>query len=304
MSILVNEDTCLIIQGITGTGGRKHAKRLLNYGVKIVGGTSPGKGGQTVEGLPVYNTVAEAVAAHPEINTTVILTPAAHTRDAGMEAVDAGISLIVLITELVPVQDTLDIVTAARKKGLTVIGPNTVGVISPGRSMAGIMPANIYGRGHVGLISRSGTLTHENASNLTYAGYGLSTCIGIGGDPIIGTNHKEALELFRDDEDTKLVVMIGEIGGGSEELAAKYIAETNYPKPVVAFIAGAQAPSGTKMGHAGAIVSGATGSARSKIESLTAAGVRVAKTLGDVVKLVAEEDEKLYHVLRTLEPYQ
>ena len=183
MSVLVNENTYLIIQGITGNGGRVHAKRILNYGGHLVGGVTPGKGGQKVEGLPVYNTVAEAVAEHPEINATLILTPAGHIREAGLEAVEAGIELIVLLAEWTPVQDTLDVITAARKKGLKVVGPNTIGVISPGKGIVGIMPGNIYGRGHIGLISRSGTLTHENSSNLTYAGYGLSTCIGIGGAP-------------------------------------------------------------------------------------------------------------------------
>lgn len=302
MSVLVDENTYLIIQGITGNGGRIHTKRILNYGGHLVGGVTPGKGGQTVEGLPVYNTVAEAIAEHPEINATLILTPASHIKEAGMEAVDSGISLIVLLAEWTPVQDTLDVVTAAHKKGLTVIGPNTIGVISPGKGIVGIMPGNIYGKGHIGLISRSGTLTHENSSNLTYAGFGLSTCIAIGGDPIIGMNHTEALKLFRDDEDTKLIVMIGEIGGGSEEAAAAYISETNYPKPVVSMIAGTQAPEGKNMGHAGAIVSGSIGTAKSKIERLREAGVRIAYTPGQVVDIVKEENEKLGGVLKTLEP--
>lgn len=302
MSVLVNENTYLIIQGITGNGGRVHAKRILNYGGHLVGGVTPGKGGQKVEGLPVYNTVAEAVAEHPEINATLILTPAGHIREAGLEAVEAGIELIVLLAEWTPVQDSLDVITAARKKGLKVVGPNTIGVISPGKGIVGIMPGNIYGRGHIGLISRSGTLTHENSSNLTYAGYGLSTCIGIGGDPIIGMNHTEALELFREDEDTKLIVMIGEIGGGSEEAAAEYITRTGYPKPIVSLIAGTQAPEGKNMGHAGAIVSGNTGTAKSKIARLSEAGVRIAYTPGQVVELVREEDEKLGGILRTLEP--
>lgn len=181
-----------------------------------------------------------------------------------------------------------------------MIGPNTVGVISPGKGILGIMPGNIYGKGgHIGLVSRSGTLTHENSSNLTFAGYGISTSLGIGGDPIIGLNHKEALELFRDDEETKLIVMIGEIGGGGEELAAKYIAETKYPKPIIAFIAGSKAPAGKNMGHAGAIVSGHVGTAESKVAALSAAGVRIASTLGQILELVAEEDEKMDHVLHT-----
>ena len=217
MSILVGKDTKLIIQGMTGKGGRVHARRIIDYGGNLIAGVTPGKGGTEVEGRPVYNTVAEAKAAHPEINASLILTPSSSVRSAGFEAVEAGIDTIVISTEWVPVRDTLDIVTAARKKGLTVIGPNTVGVISPGKGILGIMPGNIYGKGgHIGLVSRSGTLTHENSSNLTFAGYGISTSLGIGGDPIIGLYHKEALELFRDDEETKLIVLIGEIGGGGE----------------------------------------------------------------------------------------
>ena len=216
MSILVGKDTKLIIQGMTGKGGRVHARRIIDYGGNLIAGVTPGKGGTEVEGRPVYNTVAEAKAAHPEINASLILTPSSSVRSAGFEAVEAGIDTIVISTEWVPVRDTLDIVTAARKKGLTVIGPNTVGVISPGKGILGIMPGNIYGKGgHIGLVSRSGTLTHENSSNLTFAGYGISTSLGIGGDPIIGLNHKEALVLFRDDEETKLIVMIGERRGGA-----------------------------------------------------------------------------------------
>lgn len=300
MSILVGKDTKLIIQGMTGKGGRVHARRIIDYGGNLIAGVTPGKGGTEVEGRPVYNTVAEAKAAHPEINASLILTPSSSVRSAGFEAVEASIDTIVISTEWVPVRDTLDIVTAARKKGLTVIGPNTVGVISPGKGILGIMPGNIYGKGgHIGLVSRSGTLTHENSSNLTFAGYGISTSLGIGGDPIIGLNHKEALELFRDDEETKLIVMIGEIGGGGEELAAKYIAETKYPKPIIAFIAGSKAPAGKNMGHAGAIVSGHVGTAESKVAALSAAGVRIASTLGQILELVAEEDEKMDHVLHT-----
>lgn len=300
MSILVGRDTKLIIQGMTGKGGRVHARRIIDYGGQLIAGVTPGKGGMEVEGKPIYNTVAEAKAAHPEINASLILTPASAVRSAAFEAVNAGIETIVVSTEWVPVKDTLDIVTAARKKGVTVIGPNTVGVISPGKGILGIMPGNIYGKGgHIGLVSKSGTLTHENSSNLTYAGYGISTSLGIGGDPVIGLNHKEALELFRNDDETKLIVMIGEIGGGGEELAAKYIKETAYPKPIIAFIAGSQAPAGKNMGHAGAIVSGHVGTAKSKIDALSAAGVHIARTLGEILELVAQEDEKMNHALYT-----
>lgn len=299
MSIIVDEGTRLVIQGITGKTGSEHARRMLEYGVKLIGGVTPGRGGQSVCGLPVYDTVAEAKAANPEINATLIMVPVSGARAAAFEAIASGIQTIVVSTEWIPVKDTLDFVTAAREKGLTLIGPNTMGIISPGKTKVGMMPDNIYGRGHIGLISRSGTLAHENASNLTYAGFGLSTCIGIGGDPIIGLNHKEALELFRNDAETELVILIGELGGGGEELAAAYIKDTNYPKPVIAFIAGAHAPEGKKMGHAGAIVSGKMGSARTKTEALRAAGVRVVDTVGLLVEAVAEADEKLGNVLKT-----
>ena len=300
MSILVNQDTCVVIQGATGKSGRVHVLRYLEAGYKVAAGVTPGKGGQDVGGVPIYNTVAEAKAEHPEINASLILTPPMTVKSAAMEAVNADIPLVVVSTEWVPVNDTLDVVTAARKKGIRLVGPNTVGVISPGKGMCGIMPINIYGTGgHVGLVSRSGTLTHENSSNLSFAGYGLSTCVGIGGDPIRGMNHKEVLELFRDDDETKLVVMIGEIGGGSEEEAARYIKETSYPKPVIAFIAGSRAPEGKNMGHAGAIVSGSVGSAKGKIAALKDAGVHVAETLGQIIELVRKEDEKLGGILKT-----
>lgn len=303
MSILVGQDTVLVIQGATGKSGRVHVKRMLDAGFNIVAGVTPGKGGQEVEGVPVFSTVAEAKAAFPEINASLILVPPSHVRSAGKEAIDANIDLVVISTEWVPVNDTLDLITEAKKKNIKIVGPNTVGVISPNKGMCGIMPINIYGKGgHIGLVSRSGTLTHENSSNLYIAGYGLSTCVGIGGDPVRGLNHKEVLEMFRDDDETKLVVMIGEIGGGSEEEAAKYIKETNYPKPVVAFIAGTQAPEGKNMGHAGAIVSGGLGSAKSKARVLEEAGVRVARTIGEIVELVAEEDAKLGYILKNSEP--
>lgn len=302
MSILVGEDTCVLIQGATGKSGRVHVARYLEAGYKVAAGVTPGKGGQKVCGVPVYDTVAEAKQAHPDINASLILTPPLTVKSAAMEAVNAGIDLVVISTEWVPVNDTLDIVTAAKKKRVRIVGPNTVGVISPGKGMCGIMPINLYGDGgHIGLVSRSGTLTHENASNLSFAGYGLSTCVGIGGDPVRGMNHREVLELFRNDEETKLVVMIGEIGGGSEEEAAEYIKETEFPKPVIAFIAGSQAPEGKNMGHAGAIVSGTVGSAKGKIAALESAGVRVAHTLGGIIELVKEEDEKLGRILKTAE---
>lgn len=301
MSIIANENTKLMIQGITGKTGSEHARRMLEYNVDVVCGVTPGRGGRTVCDRPVYDTVAEAKLHHPEINASLIMVPVTGVRSAAFESIEAEIQTIVISTEWVSVRDTLDIVHAARKKGIIVVGPNTMGIISPGKTKIGMMPDNIYGAGHIGLVSRSGTLAHENASNLTYAGFGLSTCIGIGGDPIIGLNHKEALELFRDDDDTKLVVLIGEVGGGSEELAAQYIKETNYPKPVIAFIAGRHAPKGKKMGHAGAIVSNGTGTVESKVKALSEAGVKIADTVGHLVSLVAEENSKLGGALKTLE---
>ena len=301
MSIIANENTKLMIQGITGKTGSEHARRMLEYNVDVVCGVTPGRGGRTVCDRPVYDTVAEAKLHHPEINASLIMVPVTGVRSAAFESIEAEIQTIVISTEWVSVRDTLDIVHAARKKGIIVVGPNTMGIISPGKTKIGMMPDNIYGAGHIGLVSRSGTLAHENASNLTYAGFGLSTCIGIGGDPIIGLNHKEALELFRDDDDTKLVVLIGEVGGGSEELAAQYIKETNYPKPVIAFIAGRYAPKGKKMGHAGAIVSNGTGTVESKVKAFSEAGVKIADTVGHLVSLVAEENSKLGGALKTLE---
>ena len=301
MSIIVDEKIRLIIQGITGKTGSEHARRMLEYNVDVIGGVTPGRGGETVYGRPVYNTVLEAKRAHREINASLILVPVPSVKSAVYEAVQAKIRTVVVSTEWVPIKDTLDMVTFARNNGTMIIGPNTMGVISPGKAKIGMMPDNIYGRGHIGLISRSGTLAHENASNLTYAGFGLSTCIGIGGDPIIGLNHKEALELFRDDPDTKLIVLIGEVGGAGEELAAHYIKDTYYPKPVIAFIAGRYAPAGKKMGHAGAIVSNGTGSIDAKVRALSDAGVKVASTVGEVVRLVEKEDAKLGGALSTLE---
>lgn len=302
MSILVDKNTKLLIQGITGKQGSYHAQKTLEYGMEVLAGVTPGRGGETVAGIPVYDKVSEAMTKHPQIGATMILTPPKAVKSCALEAIEAGIPLVVIITEFVPVHDSLEIVSAAKKKGIQVVGPNTIGVISPGKGKIGIMPGYIYSQGRIGVISRSGTLTHETASNLTFAGYGQSSCIGIGGDPIIGLTHREALELFRDDDYTKLVVIIGEIGGMGEELAADYIKDTLYPKPVIAYIAGAQAPEGKKMGHAGAIVSQGMGTAKSKITRLTDAGVKVAKTLGHVLELVEAENRSLGDELSTVLP--
>lgn len=286
MAILVDKGTKAMIQGITGKQGMYHAKKMLEYGSDLVAGVTPNKGGQNVEGVPVYNTVKEALENHTEINASLILVPAKFVKASATEAIEAGIKLVVLITEFVPVHDSMEIVELANRNGVKIVGPNTIGVISPGISKVGIMPGYIYSKGNVGIISRSGTLTHEMGSNLTHNGIGQSTCIGIGGDPVIGMTHREALELFRDDEDTKAIVLIGEIGGVGEELAAKYMIDNGYTKPVYAFIAGRTAPEGKKMGHAGAIVSGNMGTAKSKITMLNKAGVEVAETLGQVVDML------------------
>lgn len=302
MSVLVNEDSRIVIQGITGKQGRYHAARLIEAGSVVCAGVSPGKGGELVEGIPVYNTVAEAKKAHPEINASLVLVPPKFVLSSGMESVEAGIPLLVIITEFTPTHDILKIVDAARENGVQVVGPNTIGVISPGKSKVGVMPSYIYKPGRIGVISRSGTLTHEMASNLSFRGFGQSTCIGIGGDQIIGMTHAEAMEHFANDPDTDMLVLIGEIGGSGEEMAAEYIKRTGFKKPVAAFIAGANAPAGTKMGHAGAIVSGNAGTAKSKIEALTSAGVFVGKTMGQIVEHVESVNEQLGGKLKTLEP--
>lgn len=302
MSILVDQNTRVMIQGITGKQGRYHTERMLEYGVKVLAGVSPGKGGQEVCGVPVYNSAAEAVAAHPELNASMIIVPPPVVLSSALDAIDSGVDLVVIITEFVPVLDSLRYVTAAREKGVKIVGPNTIGVISPDKGKIGVMPGYIYKPGKIGIVSRSGTLTHEMSSNLSFAGFGQSTCIGIGGDPIGGMTHTDALAMFWDDPDTEAVVMIGEIGGSSEEDAARYIQETKYPKPVFAYIAGAQAPEGAKMGHAGAIVSKGTGTAQGKIKCLKEAGVYVGETTGRVLELIRQVNETMGGVLKTVEP--
>ncbi len=303
MSILVNKDTSLMIIGITGKQGRIHCKRTLECGAKLLAGVSPGKGGEEVDGVPVFNTVADARAKFPEITAAMLLAPKQFVFDAAMQALQDGIKLLVLITEFVPVLDSLKLVDEAARLGAKIVGPNTIGVISPGESKLGIMPDYIYGKGHIGIVSRSGTLTHETASNLTFKGYGLSTCVGIGGDPIIGMNHADVLELLAQDPETDAVVLIGEIGGTSEEMAAKKIKELGYKKPVCAYIAGMNAPEGKKMGHAGAIVSGGMGTVESKVKALESAGVTICPTLGSIVDFM-ENQVKANPRLKSLEAQQ
>ena len=274
MSILINKDTKVIVQGITGRDGSFHAAKMKEYGTQVVGGTSPGKGGQKVDGIPVFNTVKEAVKA-TGANTSIIFVPAPFAKDAMLEAIDGGIKLVVCITEGVPVIDAVEAQNYARIKGVKVIGPNCPGLISPEKSIVGIMPANIFKKGHTGVVSRSGTLTYEVVYDLVQGGLGISTAVGVGGDPVVGLYFEDMLQMFQDDPDTDSIAMIGEIGGDAEERAAKYIRE-HITKPVAVFISGRQAPPGKQMGHAGAIISGGSGSAEGKIKALEAVGVPVA----------------------------
>lgn len=284
MSILIDKSTRLLVQGITGRDGSFHARKMKEYGTNVVGGTSPGKGGYDVDGIPVFNTMYEAVV-QTEANTSIIFVPARYAADAIMEAADAGIRLIICISEGVPTLDVIKAYRFVQLKGAMLIGPNCPGLISPEQSLAGILPGNVFKKGNVGVISRSGTLTYEIVYHLTANGMGQSTAVGMGGDPVVGLYFRELLEMFQKDEDTEAIVMIGEIGGNAEELAAEYI-QKYVTKPVVAFIAGQSAPPGKQMGHAGAIISGNSGSAEEKIAALTKAGIRVAKEPSEVPELL------------------
>jgi succinyl-CoA synthetase alpha subunit len=286
MSILVDKNTKVLVQGLTGKEGTFHAKACAAYGTKIVGGVTPGKGGTTHEGFPVFNTVQEAVDK-TGADASMIFVPPAFAADAVMEAADAEIELIVCITEGVPALDMLRVWNYLQDRRARLIGPNCPGIISPGKCKIGIMPGHIHREGNVGIVSRSGTLTYEAVYQLSQLGIGQSTAIGIGGDPIIGTNFVDALELFNKDPQTEAIVMIGEIGGNAEETAAEYI-KAHVKKPVVSFIAGQTAPPGRRMGHAGAIISGGHGTAAEKVKALEAAGIRVAKTPAVIGELVAQ----------------
>ena len=286
MSILVNANTRLVDQGITGRDGSFHTQQMLEYGTKVVAGVTPGRGGQEVHGVPVFNTVREAVEA-TGANTSIIYVPGRLAADAILEAADAGIALVVCITEHIPVLDMVKVYARIKVSGARLLGPNCPGVITPGEAKVGIMPGFIHQPGNVGIVSRSGTLTYEAVNALTEAGLGQSTAVGIGGDPIHGTSFIDALQLFQDDPETEAIVLIGEIGGTDEEKAAAYIRE-HVTKPVVGFIAGRTAPPGRRMGHAGAIISGGTGTAAEKIAALNAAGVRVSDTPAGVADLVKE----------------
>lgn len=291
MSVLVGNDTKLIVQGITGREGLFHAKGCRDYGTKVVGGVTPGKGGTDVEGFPVFNTVKEA-RAKTGANATMIFVPPVAAGDAILEALDAGIELIVCITEGIPVLDMVKVKRVLPDyPNSRLIGPNCPGIITPGKAKIGIMPGRIHLPGHVGVVSRSGTLTYEAVGQLTALGIGQSTCIGIGGDPVNGTSHIDALKLFQDDPDTHAIVMIGEIGGSAEEEAAAFV-KAYVTKPVVSFIAGQSAPPGRRMGHAGAIISGGKGTAAEKMAALEAAGITVVKSPADMGKATAERLKK------------
>ncbi len=287
MGILVSKDTRLVVQGITGRDGKFHALRMKEYGTRVVAGVSPGKEGETVEGIPVFNSVENAVKA-TGANTSVIFVPASYAADAILEASDAGIQLVIAITEGIPVQDMIRLIPILKQNGTLLIGPNCPGLITPGQALVGILPAMIFRTGNIGLISRSGTLTYEVVNLLTQNDFGQTTVVGIGGDPVAGLYFIDLLERFERDPDTDAVVLIGEIGGDAEEQAARFIAE-KMTKPVVAFIAGQTAPAGKRMGHAGAIISSGTGTAAEKIAAFNRAGVPVAREPSEIPQLLEEK---------------
>lgn len=284
MSILVNKDTKVIVQGITGHEGKFHTEQMVNYGTKVIGGVTPQKGGQEVLGIKVYNKVSEAIS-ETEADASVLFVPAAFCKNAILEAVEAGLKLIVTITEGIPIQDMILIKTKLKDSGCRMIGPNCPGITSAGEAKLGIMPGNIFKKGPVGIISRSGTLTYEVIAELSKEGIGQSTCIGVGGDPIPGSTFTDLLPLFEEDSETQAIVLIGEIGGNDEEDASEFISN-KMKKPVIAFISGRTAPKGKRMGHAGAIISQGMGTAESKIKALTKAKVPIAETTTDIPALV------------------
>jgi len=298
--ILVDKNTKVIVQGITGKAATFHTKQMLAYGTQIVGGVTPGKAGQFVEGLPVFNTVEDAVKA-TGATASVIYVPAPFAADSILEAIDAELDLVVCITEHIPVLDMVKVRRYMEGKKTRLIGPNCPGIMTTGEAKLGIIPANVQKRGHVGLVSRSGTLTYEAAFQLMNAGIGITTSVGIGGDPVKGSDFIDILQLFKDDDDTKAVLMIGEIGGNAEENAAHWIAENMPDKPVTAFIAGRQAPPGKRMGHAGAIISGGKGTAADKIKALNAVGIEVADTVAHIGDTVVDTLKRagLYEVCHT-----
>jgi len=284
----IDKDTRVLVQGITGSQGAFHTRLMREYGTKIVAGTVPGRGGQTIEGLPVYDTVVEAKEGHG-VDASIIFVPAPNVLNAALESVEAGVDPVVVITEGMPVRDSIELMAMARLKGTTVVGPNTPGLIKVGECKMGIMPAQVFKRGKVGVISRSGTLFYEVAANITQAGLGQSTCVGLGGDPVVGLDYVDVLRWFEEDPETKAVALIGEIGGDAEERAAAFIKDGGFTKPVAAYIAGRAAVPGKRMGHAGAIIQGNSGTAESKMNALRDAGV----TVGELPSHVAEALKRL-----------
>ena len=285
MAVLLTKKARVVVQGITGHQGQFNTRRMLDFGTKVVAGVTPGKAGTKVEGVPVFDSVREAVLRR-KANASILFVPAPYAKDAAIEAIEAGLKLLVIVTERIPFHDSLDVMPYARSRGATVIGPNCPGLATPGQAKMGIMPNHIFKEGDAGVISRSGTLTYEIVNEMTQAGIGQSTCVGIGGDPINGTNMVEALSMFQKDRATKRIVVVGEIGGTAEEDAAEFI-KRRVTKPVVAYVAGRTAPAGKRMGHAGAIIQAGKGTAESKVRAFTDAGVPVADYPTDVPKLLA-----------------
>ncbi|MFH2110291.1 MAG: succinate--CoA ligase subunit alpha [Candidatus Bathyarchaeota archaeon] len=284
----IDKDTRVIVQGLTGGQGQFHARLMKEYGTKVVAGSVPGRGGQVCEGVPVYDTVTEAQEEH-EIDASIVFVPAPYALDAALEAVEAGLDPVVVITEGIPVRDSIELVAKAGLKGTTIVGPNSPGLIKAGESKMGIMPAQVFKKGGVGIISRSGTLFYEIAAHITRVGLGQSTCVGLGGDPVVGLDYIEVLKWFEEDSGTEAVALIGEIGGDAEERAARFIEEGGFTKPVAAYIAGRAAVPGKRMGHAGAIIQGSSGTADSKMSALRNAGVEV----GELPSQVAEALRRL-----------
>ena len=283
----VDEGTRVVVQGITGTQGRFHTRLMLDYGTKVVAGVTPGRGGMKVEGISVYDTLAEAQEAH-ELDASIVFVPARFALDAALEAIEAGIDPVVVITEGIPVRDTIEMLARAGLRGTTIVGPNTPGLIKPGGSKLGIMPAQVFREGSVGIASRSGTLFYEIAAHITRSGLGQSMCVGLGGDPVVGLDFVDVLRWFEEDGETDAVALIGEIGGDAEERAAEFVSEGGFTKPVAAYVAGRTAVPGKRMGHAGAIIQGSSGTAESKMEALREAGVAVGELPGDVARALRE----------------
>src|SRR2546422_10207982 len=292
MTLLIGKHTRAIVQGITGNQGAFHTRLMLDYGTQIVAGVTPGKGATVSQGVPVFDTVASALEK-VDGNASIIFVPAPFAKEAGMEAVDAGLNPVVIITEMIPARDSMVLMAYARNRGATVIGPNTPGIITAGESKLGIMPGDVFKPGKVGLASRSGTLTYEIAASLTHSGIGQSTCLGIGGDPFTGLNFVDVLKLFRDDPGTDTVILIGEIGGSAEEDGANYIRDTKYPKRVAAYVAGRAAPPGKRMGHAGAIITGTEGTADAKMKRFSEVGVLVAEVPSELPRLLQQQKAAL-----------